>query len=765
MSSPTSDLLTLTHKYRAQTVTLIARQEALLSEQKAVFELERQLWATEREMWEAERSLLLRNQSVDEFQQESAKTVAQSERTRKRQSSGGGGIGWFLKQGSRQQTENHIDDVSPRNSRTASTEQSERSSNISKSASSRRQSLLSNKVEEEVEDEENIDDGDFSTIPPSLLAEASRLIYGDKPQAKGPLLIPPPPPRARQMSSPLPGNTRLAPKTLDTISKIESPVTSSGAFSFGSERSKSVSTSTAPSTNGITTKPQRTKRGTHYLASFSENSSEDDDESNENVEIQTAEEVVMPRTPLSTTFTIPPRYQPPQTVKKFHNPVKNDDDDDESDSPVPPLIIRSSGNFGSAFDSLKRSIPPRKPRTDRTLSNSSSINVHSARASSNKTFSVASSTTTTNANNTSFYHPETPVENIISFGTKGWKTIEASTALKASHDNLHSAYNNAGNQTTTLSSSSSSNTTTSNNIKSTELTLPSGWKGNTGPISPGQPSPSIFPYPPEPIRPPPPSSQRSSFSSSVSKRRSVGGSSVGSSSNNNSHTNHSDSGSGSRSGGSNSRNNNRRVSWDIGNNQTSTASATRSQPHSHSSTPILSPSPNITGAAVITTPPAATTSTTMSTSLEKVSNNNSDNVVAKHVNDNDAKNNSSNDKTLPNNTNNSIDAKETKTKPKEETSPTYTWNSSSRPEKSVTTTTATIPPPPPIPSTPSVTYPRISAVNPSGNTNGGIIALSLGSGVGLGLMNGSNNSKDQQQQQRDSTKRWGSDIAEIGGMI
>ncbi|KAF3933010.1 hypothetical protein ABW20_dc0105284 [Dactylellina cionopaga] len=53
-----SRILELTNRYRTQTVTLLARQEALAAEQKGVFELERQLWSTEREIWEEERRLL-----------------------------------------------------------------------------------------------------------------------------------------------------------------------------------------------------------------------------------------------------------------------------------------------------------------------------------------------------------------------------------------------------------------------------------------------------------------------------------------------------------------------------------------------------------------------------------------------------------------------------------------------------------------------------------------------------------------------------------
>ncbi|KAF3277532.1 hypothetical protein TWF970_005139 [Orbilia oligospora] len=51
-------ILELTNRYRTQTVTLLARQEALSTEQKQVFELERQLWVTERQIWEEERRLL-----------------------------------------------------------------------------------------------------------------------------------------------------------------------------------------------------------------------------------------------------------------------------------------------------------------------------------------------------------------------------------------------------------------------------------------------------------------------------------------------------------------------------------------------------------------------------------------------------------------------------------------------------------------------------------------------------------------------------------
>ncbi|KAK6339284.1 hypothetical protein TWF718_008705 [Orbilia javanica] len=51
-------ILELTNRYRTQTVTLLARQEALATEQRQVFELERQLWVTEREIWDEERRLL-----------------------------------------------------------------------------------------------------------------------------------------------------------------------------------------------------------------------------------------------------------------------------------------------------------------------------------------------------------------------------------------------------------------------------------------------------------------------------------------------------------------------------------------------------------------------------------------------------------------------------------------------------------------------------------------------------------------------------------
>ncbi|KAF3920128.1 hypothetical protein AA313_de0202653 [Arthrobotrys entomopaga] len=53
-----SRILELTNRYRTQTVTLLARQEALAAEQKTIFDLERQLWITEREIWAEERRLL-----------------------------------------------------------------------------------------------------------------------------------------------------------------------------------------------------------------------------------------------------------------------------------------------------------------------------------------------------------------------------------------------------------------------------------------------------------------------------------------------------------------------------------------------------------------------------------------------------------------------------------------------------------------------------------------------------------------------------------
>ncbi|EWC47399.1 hypothetical protein DRE_00367 [Drechslerella stenobrocha 248] len=218
-------ILELTNRYRTQTVTLLARHEALQTEQKNVFDLERQLWNTEREIWEEERRLLTagiglpgpsgvyvsseKNSSSNETpapihsptgqlnhttrflsvssmaestkgerehgqgqgqQQAPPEPQVNTASSKKRDSYVGGvRLGWYLKQGMPSGTDASAaanESVSP------------------KAATGRVKGMDSPRYGSTSEvgptiDEEAVDSADFD-ITPSLIAEATKLVYGDR---------------------------------------------------------------------------------------------------------------------------------------------------------------------------------------------------------------------------------------------------------------------------------------------------------------------------------------------------------------------------------------------------------------------------------------------------------------------------------------------------------------------------------------------------------------------------------------------------------
>ncbi|KAK6523723.1 hypothetical protein TWF281_001695 [Arthrobotrys megalospora] len=222
-------ILELTNRYRTQTVTLLARQEAIAAEQKQVFELERQLWVTEREIWDEERRLLTsgvsggsvaplaapavavngdrgldsnasvpsaslnnptRFLSVSSMAESSAAAEAAGgamlpppvpaplpepvASARKRDSTGVR-LNWYLKQGMQHTADGPSmpnESVSPKGTRNGKLDSP-------RYAPSNDLGKLSRTISEADGEEEDYE------IPPSLIAEATKLIYGDKPSKRG----------------------------------------------------------------------------------------------------------------------------------------------------------------------------------------------------------------------------------------------------------------------------------------------------------------------------------------------------------------------------------------------------------------------------------------------------------------------------------------------------------------------------------------------------------------------------------------------------
>ena len=203
-----SRLLSLVHRYRSQAITLVAKQEALLAEQKRTFDLERELWNTEREIWEEERRILnteshQRRESFAVVESGSSQMINGDETGvsinaksfgdsttngtgRRRESSGGGsGIAWFLKQGRQPSGTDSVTSVeellvSPKDSITNLKPRPAVSAPSSQKPAGRSWS------QDNDADEGVVDDEDFNQLSPSLLAEASRIVYGDRREKRRP---------------------------------------------------------------------------------------------------------------------------------------------------------------------------------------------------------------------------------------------------------------------------------------------------------------------------------------------------------------------------------------------------------------------------------------------------------------------------------------------------------------------------------------------------------------------------------------------------
>ncbi|KAK6352454.1 hypothetical protein TWF730_009280 [Orbilia blumenaviensis] len=380
-------ILELTNRYRTQTVTLLARQEALATEQKQVFELERQLWVTEREIWDEERRLLtagspsctvtplaaapavavngdrsqdsnasvhsapLNNNptrflSVSSMAESSGAPdhvgsamlpppipapapLQESVASARRRDSTGLRLNWYLKHGMQHVADSSSipnESVSPKGTRSGKLDSPRYAPSNDLGKPSRTIS--------EVDGEE---DEDFE-IPPSLIAEATKLIYGDKPSKRG------------SFSSNSTATKRPVPALFKTLASDNQDVKSI----------RRASSSIYPSS-----------KAARYLAAFS-----DDGMSDEEPE------------PYETS-----RHG--QLVQKARKRSASQTDKPNQEPDI-PLKLRPSSNFAAAFGSVsarggtqnqqqqqQQNLAPPPPARQGSIS-------------------------------TSFYHPETPVDSLNS---------------------------------------------------------------------------------------------------------------------------------------------------------------------------------------------------------------------------------------------------------------------------------------------------------------------------------------------------------------
>ncbi|KAK6498813.1 hypothetical protein TWF481_011386 [Arthrobotrys musiformis] len=378
-----SRILELTNRYRSQTVTLLARQEALATEQKQVFELERQLWVTEREIWDEEKRLLTAglsgvsvaptavpaaaapavaanggDKSLDSNASVQSAPLNNSTRflsvssmaessaaapettgggamlpppvpaslpepvasVRKRDSTGVR-LNWYIKHGMHGAEGASVpnESVSPKGTRNGKLDSP-------RYAPSNDLGKLSRTISEADGEE-----GEDFDIPPSLIAEATKLIYGDRPSKRG------------SFSSNSTATKRPVPALFKTLASDNQDVKSV----------RRASSSIYPSS-----------KTAKYLAAFS-----DDGLSDEEPEI----------------------YENPRRGQRHRKRSASQTDKPNQEADI-PLKLRPSSNFAAAFGSVgtrgqnqqqQQNLAPPPPPRQGSIS-------------------------------TSFYHPETPVDSFNS---------------------------------------------------------------------------------------------------------------------------------------------------------------------------------------------------------------------------------------------------------------------------------------------------------------------------------------------------------------